>query len=209
MNAFWRGLGPAVTPLAPAFFDGATAEARLAGYFAVKTLDGFGTFGRAELRRRRGVRSPMSRRPRSANGRRSSPPSSEAAGAAMLIDAATRANLELAATLSGERRGSLLAAIDRTVNGAGARSSPAASTARSTDVAEIDRRLDSIAWMLAEPGRRGDLRGGARLGARSRAGAVAADAGPRRPARPRRDPRRARGRGRGRSASSRRLTAAG
>ena len=24
MNAFWRGLGPAVTPLAPAFFDGAT-----------------------------------------------------------------------------------------------------------------------------------------------------------------------------------------
>jgi DNA mismatch repair protein MutS len=46
MNAFWRGLGPAVTPLPSAFFDAATAEARLAGYFAVKTLDGFGAFTR-------------------------------------------------------------------------------------------------------------------------------------------------------------------
>ena len=32
-----------------------------------------------------------------------------------MIDAATRANLELMRTLSGERRGSLIAAIDRTV----------------------------------------------------------------------------------------------
>src|SRR6476646_9340787 len=34
---FWRGLGLAVTPLAPAFFDGATAAERLARYFGVKT----------------------------------------------------------------------------------------------------------------------------------------------------------------------------
>ena len=39
----------------------------------------------------------------------------------MQIDAATRRNLELTATLSGERRGSLLAAIDRTLTGPGAR----------------------------------------------------------------------------------------
>ena len=157
MNAFWRGLGPAVTPLAPAFFDGATAEARLAEYFAVKTLDGFGAFSRAELaaaaaalayveKTQIGERPPLS------------PPSSEAAGAAMLIDAATRANLELAATLSGERRGSLLAAIDRTVSGAGARLLARRLNGPSTDVAEIDRRLDAVAWMLAEPGRRTAIR---------------------------------------------------
>ncbi len=41
-------------------------------------------------------------------------PVAEAAGDAMLIDAATRRNLEIAETLTGTRDGSLLAAIDRT-----------------------------------------------------------------------------------------------
>src|ERR1700719_884389 len=49
------------------------------------------------------------------------PPAREAAGATLAIDAATRANLELMRTQSGERRGSLIAAIDRTVTVAGAR----------------------------------------------------------------------------------------
>ncbi len=193
MNAFWRGLGPAVTPLAPAFFDGATAEARLAGYFAVKTLDGFGAFSRAELsaaaaalayveKTQIGERPPLS------------PPSAEAAGAAMLIDAATRANLELTATLSGERRGSLLAAIDRTVTGAGARLLARRLNGPSTDTAEIDRRLDSVAWLLADAAPPGSDPRGARRRSRPRPRAVAADARPRRPARPRRDPRRARAR---------------
>ena len=44
-----------------------------------------------------------------------SPPSREAAGTTMAIDPATRANLELTRTLAGERRGSLLDAIDCTV----------------------------------------------------------------------------------------------
>ena len=56
----------------------------------------------------------------------------------MLIDAATRANLELTATLSGERRGSLLAAIDRTVTGAGARLLARRLAGPSTDPALID-----------------------------------------------------------------------
>ncbi len=39
----------------------------------------------------------------------------------MAIDQATRGNLELMRTLSGERRGSLLDCIDRTVTSAGSR----------------------------------------------------------------------------------------
>ena len=50
-----------------------------------------------------------------------SPPSREAAGTTMAIDPATRANLELTRTLAGERRGSLLDAIDCTVTSAGSR----------------------------------------------------------------------------------------
>ena len=51
-----------------------------------------------------------------------SPPLRESAGATMAIDQATRGNLELMRTLAGERRGSLLDCIDRTVTAAGSRS---------------------------------------------------------------------------------------
>src|SRR5690606_6620102 len=134
--SLWRDLGAAVTPLAAAFFDGATAHSRLAEYFAVKSLDGFGAFTRVELmaaaaalayveKTQIGERPPLS------------PPVAEADGDAMLIDAATRANLELTQTLSGARAGSLLAAIDRTVTGAGARLLARRLAAPSTDTAVI------------------------------------------------------------------------
>jgi DNA mismatch repair protein MutS len=76
----------------------------------------------------------------------------------MLIDAATRANLELDAALSGGRSGSLVAAVDRTVTGAGARLLARRLAGPSTDPATIGRRLDSLAWMLADATRRGRIR---------------------------------------------------
>ncbi|MGL4287432.1 MAG: DNA mismatch repair protein MutS, partial [Phreatobacter sp.] len=45
---FWRSF-KALSPAPRDVFDGASAERRLAGYFGVKTLDGFGTFSRLEL----------------------------------------------------------------------------------------------------------------------------------------------------------------
>ena len=45
----------------------------------------------------------------------------QAADAAMEIDAATRRNLELSRTLTGERAGSLLSVIDRTQTAMGGR----------------------------------------------------------------------------------------
>ena len=111
---------PAVTPVTRDVFDGATAERRLSDYFAVATSEAFGTLTRLELnaaaacvtyveRTQLGKRPPLS------------PPVREAQGATLSIDQATRANLELVRTLGGERRGSLLAAIDRTVTSAGSR----------------------------------------------------------------------------------------
>src|SRR5438132_3613909 len=95
----WRAL-PAVMPLARDVFDGATAERRLAGYFAVESTQAFGTFSRLELTAAAACvtyveRTQVGRKPPL------SPPSREAAGATLLIDAATRANLELVRTLSG------------------------------------------------------------------------------------------------------------
>ena len=73
-----------------------------------------------------------------------SPPAREAAGTTMAIDPATRANLELTRTLSGERRGSLLAALDCTVTAAGSRLLAQRLAAPLTDAAVIARRLDAV-----------------------------------------------------------------
>src|SRR5579864_3396040 len=111
---------PAVTPLTRDYFDSATAERRLCDYFAVATMEGLSAMSRLEAtaaaaavtyidRTQVGKRPPLS------------PPSREAVGTTMAIDPATRANLELTRTLGGERRGSLLDAIDCTVTSAGSR----------------------------------------------------------------------------------------
>jgi DNA mismatch repair protein MutS len=76
----------------------------------------------------------------------------------MQIDAATRRNLELTATLSGERRGSLLATIDRTQTGAGARLLAEHLAAPLTDPGAIAARLDAVQFLLDRPNTRAGLR---------------------------------------------------
>src|SRR6185295_8485836 len=62
----------------------------------------------------------------------------------MGIDAATRRNLELTQTLAGQRNGSLLAQIDRTVTAAGARLLAGRLAAPLTDVKQIAARHDAV-----------------------------------------------------------------
>ncbi|MES2750322.1 MAG: DNA mismatch repair protein MutS, partial [Pseudomonadota bacterium] len=149
---------PAVTPLTRDVFDAATAERRLCDYFAVATMDGFGAMSRLEAtaaaaavtyidRTQVGKRPPLS------------PPAREAAGTTMAIDPATRANLELTRTLSGERRGSLLDAIDCTVTAAGSRLLAQRIAAPLTESATINHRLDAIAAFADDSALRDDLRG--------------------------------------------------
>ena len=148
---------PAVTPLTRDVFDSSTAERRLCDYFAVATMDGLSAMSRLEAtaaaaavtyidRTQVGKRPPLS------------PPSREAAGTTMAIDPATRANLELTRTLGGERRGSLLDAIDCTVTSAGSRLLAQRLAAPLTDGAAIARRLDAVAAFVADSGLRDDLR---------------------------------------------------
>jgi DNA mismatch repair protein MutS len=66
----------------------------------------------------------------------------------MAIDPATRRNLELTETLSGERRGSLLSVIDCTVTAAGARLLYQRLAAPLTDPTSIANRLDAVAYFL-------------------------------------------------------------
>ncbi|MBL8570470.1 MAG: DNA mismatch repair protein MutS [Phreatobacter sp.] len=153
---FWRGYR-SVSPSPRDLFDGATAERRLAAYFGVKTLDGFGAFSRLEATAAAAVVTYVERT-QIASRAPLSPPVREPAGVAMLIDAATRANLELVRTLGGERQGSLLSAIDRTVTAAGARMLSGRLANPLTDPAAIDRRLDAVAALVAGSGLRADIR---------------------------------------------------
>ena len=151
---------------------------------------GFGTFSRLELtaaaacvtyveRTQLGKRPPLS------------PPAREAAGGTLQIDAATRGNLELIRTLAGERRGSLLAAIDRTATAAGSRLLAQRLAAPLTDPDGIGRGSTRSRPSWATPRARCGARRPQRR-ARSRPRARAAGGRPRRPARSRRHPRRAR-----------------
>jgi DNA mismatch repair protein MutS len=151
------GTLPSLTPVARDVFDGATAERRLASFFAVATTQSFGTFSRVELtaaaaaityveRTQIGKRPPLS------------PPMREAAGATLAIDQATRSNLELLRTLSGDRRGSLLSAIDRTVTAAGARLLAQRLAAPLTDPTEIAHRLDVVSAFVHDSAACSDVR---------------------------------------------------
>jgi DNA mismatch repair protein MutS len=153
---YWRTL-PAVTPLTRDVFDSASAERRLTSFFAVATSEAFGALTRLELtaaaacvtyveRTQIGKRPPLS------------PPLRESAGATMAIDQATRGNLELMRTLSGERRGSLLESIDRTVTSAGSRLLAQRLSAPLTDPKAIARRLDAVASFVEHGPARADTR---------------------------------------------------
>src|SRR5579859_7551662 len=150
----WKAV---LTPLPGARFDSESGRRRLAQLYGVGTLDGFGTFGRAEYAAGGALvdyidLTQQGKHPKLGIPRRI------AAGAAMEIDAATRRNLELAQTLAGERRGSLLAIIDRTVTGAGARLIAEWLAAPLTDPAGIVARHDALDAFLADERLREDLR---------------------------------------------------
>jgi DNA mismatch repair protein MutS len=152
--AEWK---PALTPLPNPRFESETGRRRLEQHYGVGALDGFGDFGRAELAAAGALVDYVSL---TQQGRTShlEPPRRVAPASVMQIDAATRRNLELTATLAGERRGSLIAVIDRTVNAAGARLLAEHLAAPLTEAAAIAARLDAVEFFLDRPELRARLR---------------------------------------------------
>lgn len=145
------------TPLPAPRFDSMSGAKRLSALFGVSTLEGFGGFERAEIAAAAAVVDyvELTQKGRLPPIR---PPVREASGATMGLDPATRRNLELTETLSGDRRGSLLSVIDRTVTGAGGRRLAADLAGPLTDPQAIGRRLDMVQFFADGDARRGDLR---------------------------------------------------
>ena len=149
--------GAASTPVPSASFDSLAGERNLKAALGVADLAAFGGFTRAELAAigallryidltQLGAK-PVIR-----------PPRKTGAAGVLMIDASSRTSLELTRSTSGEKQGSLLSAIDRTVTGAGARELAARLSSPLQDVAAIQQRLDAVGALTDDEALRGDLR---------------------------------------------------
>ena len=138
-----------LTPLPGPRFDAASGEKRLKALYQVAALDGFGSFTRAEVAAAGALVDYVAL---TQKGRlpQVKPLVRLESDAVMAIDAATRRNLELTETLSGERAGSLLACIDRTLTGAGARALAQRLSAPLNRAEAIAARLDQVELFVAD-----------------------------------------------------------
>ncbi len=148
---------PALTPLPNARFDSDAARRRLESFYGVGALDGFGNFSRAEIAAA-GALVEYVGLTQQGKAPYLEPPRRVTPGSVMQIDAATRRNLELVTASSGERRGSLLATVDRTLTAAGARLLADRLAAPLTEPTAIAVRLDAIGFFVDSPELRSRLR---------------------------------------------------
>ena len=133
----------ALSPLSASRFDSDAGVRALQAHYGLLSLDGLGSFGRAELSAAGALIAyiDLTQKGRKVALRRlAKTQPAQFVG----IDAATRRNLELDQTLSGARNGSLLATIDRSVTASGARLLASRLAAPLTDIAAIASRQDAV-----------------------------------------------------------------
>ena len=149
--------GAAITEIARSSFDSAAAISRLSKLYGVRSLDAFGTFERQELGAMGAIvdylnitqkgKLPLVKKP-----------IAEATDVSMRIDAATRRNLELTRTISGDRVGTLLTVIDKTITGPGARLLETRLNNPSRHLETVQSRLDSVSFFYENQQLREDIR---------------------------------------------------
>ena len=154
--------GAKPTPVPSNYFDSLSGERDLKARLGVKELGAFGIFSRAELAAAGAVlkyidltqmgRKPLLRAPKKTGS-----------DSILTIDAASRASLELVRSSSGDKAGSLLAAIDRTITGAGARELQARLASPLASVDAIEARLDAVSFLAERPRLSDDVRDALRL----------------------------------------------
>jgi DNA mismatch repair protein MutS len=147
------------TELPQDVFDSSAGADKICKAYGVGDLGGLGEFGRADIAAISGLieylsatqkgQLPLLRRP-----------VCEARDDFVAIDAATRKNLELTQTLSGEKSGSLLSVVDRSVTAAGARLLFRRITTPSQRLATIEERASAVAFFCGQSGLRDEVRSG-------------------------------------------------
>ena len=149
--------GAPVVPLGRAAGDGDIARRNLMDYFGVATLDGFGALTRPEIQAAAAALSYIERTQKSSRPRLGFPRHDDAR-TSLQIDVSTRASLELHRTMSGARSGALFSVLDRTMTSAGARMLSSWLATPLLDLEKIEERHDAVAFFVADPSLRGDIR---------------------------------------------------
>ncbi len=122
-----------------------SGEALLKETFGIAALEALGDFSRAELAAI-GLLLDYVKLTQAGREIRLDPPIRARAEGHLAIDPATRTSLEIDRSMRGDRDGSLLGTIDRTVTAPGARLLASRLARPSVDRAEIEARFDAVAW---------------------------------------------------------------
>jgi DNA mismatch repair protein MutS len=158
------GCGGVVQALASAVAEPAAAGGRVARLYGVASLDGFGAFEEAEVSAL-GLIAAYLETTQAGKVPALSPPRRSGDAGFLAIDPATRLSLEIDRTQRGEREGSLLACIDRTVTSGGARALAERIARPLRNPVEISHGLDAVEWLRERRSLRRDLRDGLKASA--------------------------------------------
>ena len=131
-------------------FDSVGGESALRAHFAIDSINSIGALTRCELAAAGGLIAYLAHA-----GQGKMPflklPVRREVHEHLLIDQATRDSLEINAASKGGRAGSLLAEVDRTITGGGARQLAADLAAPLMDKARIEERLALVQWFHDAP----------------------------------------------------------
>jgi DNA mismatch repair protein MutS len=153
----WEAAPDGATMRPRASFASDEGDALLRQIHHVATLDGFGSFTRPMLAAAAGLVAYLDHA-----GRGTLPfllpPVLRETTAHLAMDEATRSSLEILTSQQGGRQGSLVAAVDRCVTGAGARQLADDLSAPLTGAHTIEQRLALVSYLHTDPLLRADLR---------------------------------------------------
>ncbi len=153
------GCGGVVQALPQTLAEPAGARARVERLYGVASLDGYGAFEEGEVSAL-GLIAAYLETTQAGKIPALSPPRRSGDTGFLAIDPATRLSLEIDRTQRGEREGSLLACIDRTVTSGGARALAERVARPLRDPVAINHGLDAVEWLLERRDLRRDLRDG-------------------------------------------------
>lgn len=159
-----EGSGGVVQAMASAVAEPGAARERVQRLYGVASLDGFGAFEEAEVCAL-GLVAAYLETTQAGKVPALSPPRRSGESGFLAIDPATRLSLEIDRTQRGEREGSLLACIDRTVTSGGARALAERISRPLRDPVAINAGLDAVEWLLERRDLRRDLRDGLKASA--------------------------------------------
>ncbi len=146
----WSEVDASLTEQPGSIFDSTIVDRKVLAFFNVQTSEALGSFSPVELAAMAGIISYIERTQIGAKPALNRP-TREAQSSVLAIDSASRRNLELTRTLTGERRGTLAHAIDHTRSAAGGRLLLSHLASPLTDPDAINARLDCVQWLVAHP----------------------------------------------------------